>query len=241
MKLIALLGAIAFAGVMTASNASANAGAYLFGYTYPPFDTGVHELILNGGATVLTATNTGWYDFTGSHLASNPDYIVGDCSIGTCGGVGGYNDFFVFDLSGVKGPITSAQLSMFNPSIYPGYSGKPSSTYTNFDVSTAIGTLIADASGATGIYNDLGTGTAFGSTSVSAADNGTQVIVNLNAAALASLTAGEGGQWAIGGTLGTFTPPGVPEPATWGMMLMGFLGLGAVLRRGRRTAATATA
>ena len=33
----------------------------------------------------------------------------------------------------------------------------------------------------------------------------------------------------------------VPEPATWAMMLAGFAGMGAALRRSRRTAATATA
>lgn len=31
----------------------------------------------------------------------------------------------------------------------------------------------------------------------------------------------------------TFVPPGVPEPATWAMMLVGFGGLGAVMRRRR--------
>jgi hypothetical protein len=32
--------------------------------------------------------------------------------------------------------------------------------------------------------------------------------------------------------------PGVPEPATWGLMILGFAGLGAMLRR-QRAAATA--
>lgn len=237
-----ILSASLAAGVAlgAASQASANAGAYLFGYTYAPWNAGFNtqQLILNGGATTLQATSMGWYDYTGSHSAANQDFIVGDCSIGTCGGVGAYNDFFVFDLSGVSGPITSAQLSLGNPgSPYPGYSGVPSSTYTNFDVSTPISTLIADASGATGIYADLGSGVIYAATGVSAADNATQVMVTLNANALASLNTSEGGQWAVGGTLGKFTAPGVPEPATWGMMIVGFGMIGGTLRRRRQAVA----
>ena len=34
-------------------------------------------------------------------------------------------------------------------------------------------------------------------------------------------------------------PPGVPEPATWGLMIVGFMGVGALLRSTRRKAALA--
>ena len=37
----------------------------------------------------------------------------------------------------------------------------------------------------------------------------------------------------------TTTPGGVPEPATWGMMLLGFFGLGGMVRAKRRTVAVA--
>lgn len=36
------------------------------------------------------------------------------------------------------------------------------------------------------------------------------------------------------GDVGQVTPPGIPEPSTWAMMLLGFGGLGAALRRQRR-------
>lgn len=43
---------------------------------------------------------------------------------------------------------------------------------------------------------------------------------------------------ALGGSLGTPTEPGVPEPATWALMLTGFFGLGSMLRRRRGGLAT---
>ncbi len=226
---------MAAAALAGASTASANAGAYAFGYTYSPNNFGVQQLILNGGAITLTAMDMGWYDYKGLHVAVNKDYIVGDCSIGTCGGVGAYNNFFEFDLSGVTVPITSAQLSLGNPSTKPGYSGLSSSTYTTYDVSTPLSALSSDNTSAVGIYNDLGSGTSYGFATVSAADNGTQVMFGLNAAGLASLNAAEGSQWAVGGTLGTFS---VPEPASWALMLVGFGLVGFGLRRSKTRAAS---
>ena len=44
------------------------------------------------------------------------------------------------------------------------------------------------------------------------------------------------GTASYGGSL-SFTPTGVPEPATWAMMLLGFAGIGFQLRRSRRRAA----
>jgi hypothetical protein len=43
----------------------------------------------------------------------------------------------------------------------------------------------------------------------------------------------------FGVRLDSAVSPGVPEPATWGLMLVGFGGLGALMRRGRRLAFTA--
>jgi hypothetical protein len=146
-----------------------------------------------GPSLTVDAADSGWWDSTGSHDASNDNFIVG--TLGTQ-----YRDFFVFDLSAVSLPIVGAQLRLFQQSGAYG-SLDPTETYTVFDVTTPIPDLGASGSGQTAIFDDLGTGASFGSTTVSAADNGGFVSVTLNAAALASLNASSGGLAAVGGAL----------------------------------------
>jgi hypothetical protein len=229
-----LLGAVAAAGLIlgATSAAHADADAYLFAYTYSPYVYGPQELIING-STTIQAYATGWYDYTGSHDSANPDYIVGNCSLGSCGGDASYNDFFTFDLSGVSGPITSATLSLGNPSV--GYSGASTATFTTYDVSTPIDSVTASQSGAVSIYNDLGSGTSYGAVGVGPFDNNGQVDIVFNSAGLTALSAAEGGEFAVGGSLGVFSG-GVPEPATWATMLLGMGLMGAVFRRRPREA-----
>jgi len=140
-------------------------------------------------AAFVNATDRGWYDDTGFHDPSNLNYIAG-FDRGTQ-----YRDFFVFDLSGISNPIISASLRLWNPS--NGTTGP--GTFQVSDVSTPIPSLTAGGSGQTATFNDLGTGTSFGSVAVSTADNGTFVTVNLNASALAFLNANLGNTIAFGG------------------------------------------
>ena len=79
-------------------------------------------------------------------------------------------------------------------------------------MTTPISTLTAGGSGLVGIYNDLGSGTLFGSLLFSEADNGSLLSINLNASALAAISAAISGDgnFAIGGS--TAEAGSVPSP-----------------------------
>ena len=185
--------------------------------------TGTQQLILTiGGTQTVSASFTGWWDSTGFHDPTNLNYGVGDGNT-----TPDHHDFFVFNLANVAGTITAAQLSIGND--VAGYAaGVPptTSTYQMYDVSTSIAALEASNSGQVAIFNDLASGTSFAARTVSAADNGTQVLMTLNASGIAALNAAEGGQFAIGGAL---TTANAPEPGT--VILLGSALAGLLFRR----------
>src|SRR5262249_40469503 len=120
---------------------------------------------------VLSAVDTGAWTSTGNHTPGVENYIAGQTTTNQ------FHDFFVFNLAGVTQTIGAAQLVAFNP--FNGYSSsQPSDTLTLFDVSTPIINLTGFGTGQTGIYNDLGSGTSYGSTTVSALSNGQPVSVS---------------------------------------------------------------
>jgi hypothetical protein len=213
------------AALLAASSASA-VNSYMFGFT----PSGSQTLSLNGGAIVIQASVEGWIDDMGNSNGGSGNYIVGNCAVAGCNGTDGeYRDFFAFDLSNVNVPITSASLSLGNPS--NGFNGDPA-TYTNWDVTDSLSQLEA---GGLAAYADLGSGIEDAATAVGAFDNGTQVSITLDAATVAALNKAEGGTFLIGGALNGST---VPEPAAWTMMLVGFGAAGALVRASRRQRAT---
>jgi hypothetical protein len=144
----------------------------------------------------LSAIDSGWWDDTGFHDDFNNNYITGKFATATFG------DFFVFDLASLSQPITGAQLRVFNPS-NGFFSADPSETYTLFDITTPIPNMRATGTGQVAIFDDLRSGTPFGSTVVTNASNGQIVTVNLNAAGIADLNSRLGNQAALGGTITT--------------------------------------
>jgi hypothetical protein len=179
------------------------------------------QLSLNGGAFVLNSTNRGWYNNSGSNTTTNKNYIAGTVAPGVTA-----NNFFLFDLTSVGVPITSATLQLVNPAT--GYSStNPTQTYTVYDVSTSFASISA-GTGGVAAFNDFGSGGLYAIKSVSAADNGTTVAVGLNGSAVADLEAARtgSGQWGAGGTL---SASAAPEPGTFALLALG--GLALVKRR----------
>ena len=137
----------------------------------------------------ISATGSGWYRSNGGHVAVNPNYIV------QVNGSANNRNFFVFDLTGVADTILSAVLRLENPQTV---NNGIASTYTLYDVSTGVASLMADQSGATGIYADLGTGTSYGSAALSSSVSPGFVEISLNTTAISALNS-TSGLFALGG------------------------------------------
>jgi hypothetical protein len=219
---------------------------------------------------VLTYTNRGSYDAEGVGPfggGGNPDggYIVGDLrdpgGSHACypGCSAEYRSFLVFDMSSVTQLITSAQLelSVAGPgggSLYSGagfFSGAGSENFELHDVITPIETLL-NRTDKIGTHADLGNGVVYGNRTMTAADQGTVVSIELNSSAIAALNAATG-LFAMGGSLTTldsfanyeivFASSGgvanvtrlrltvIPEPSTFLL-----LAIGAISLLGRRKA-----
>jgi fibronectin-binding autotransporter adhesin len=153
------------------------------------------QLRLTFGTSVLiNATTNGWYDNTGYHVAANGNYLVGE--------LGGkiYRDFFVFDLPGMSARPMGAELL-----VKPYAIGSPTNWVTCqlHDVTTPIGTLVNNASGATDIFADLADGDAYGGRELYLTESNLTVnsSVPLNGAFTAAAFANQGGQIALGGAL----------------------------------------
>jgi hypothetical protein len=236
MKMLIFAAALVAASFSTAAVAGASQAS--FAYTE---GQGVNVRLRINGTTNLTALHRGWVDDFGTNNGGGAfgNYLTGICGTSdNCNGSDqAYRNYFVFDLANIIGAITSAELRLdqplnrFSESDFDGYiSTQPSHIYTLWDTDVS-GSSLSLARGV-GLFNDLGGGVAYGSTTVSAAKNGTIVGVTFNAAGLAALNnyAQQGQRAAFGGAL-DLVGGAVPEPASWAMMIAGFGFVGAAARR----------
>lgn len=226
----------------TALTAVAALAAPLAGVTAQPTQTvfsysnsGMTTTLLLNGTTEIAASARGWYKESGETNggSSGNNFIVGTCGTVACGGDGGaYRNWFRFNLANFAPTVTSAVLRLDNPS--DGFFNElgASLNYNLFDIATGFAGLGGVNSVA--VFNDLGTGTQYGTTNVTSAQNGATVAITLNAAALASLNAGrQDGLWALGGNISNTSV--VPEPSTYALMMAGLAGI-AIVGRSRRRA-----
>ncbi|MBI4902156.1 MAG: BACON domain-containing protein [Acidobacteria bacterium] len=158
----------------------------------------------HAGTVTVPASNYGSYHSNGTFGWTNNHGVAYSQ---TSNPPGEMRNFFVFDLTGLAGKITGAKLRAYNPT--SGFLGPGSEVYTLFDVSTALDTLIP-IKGGVNTFTDLGTGTQFGSVTVTATANGTIVEVTLNSAGVAYLNSANG-KIAIGGALTALTKAGPSE------------------------------
>jgi hypothetical protein len=186
-----------------ASTASAD---YLYGNSNA---TAANKLIVNGVVELQPGENQGWWSGTEANSASNVNYFVGTLADSSAD----LNNFFVFDISDLTGPVTSAVLQL---QFYNAFSTAGASTilYSLFDVSTEAAVLNQNDGTSWAIHDDLGSGNHYGSfaiaTNLAAGD---VVTLSLNGAGLADLNAAidtDAQHFAIGGTL-SFTPVVAPN------------------------------
>jgi len=130
----------------------------------------------------LAATNRGWWNSQGSHSSLNLNTLTGDLYNSE------YRSFFTFDVSGTPVGVIGATLRLEIENV----NSPDAETATISDVSTSAAELAANgANSATdiAIFDDLGTGSAYGSFAVDASSVGAILDIPLSGAVLADLNA----------------------------------------------------
>jgi hypothetical protein len=152
----------------------------------------------NAATITVDASASGAYNAAGARVSATQNFLTGQFERVE------RRSFFAFDLASVAGTVTAAKLRLFNPEVSQflhGYvSPDPSETLAFWDATTLAASLLDGSAGVAG-FADLGSGTLFGTRSVSAVDNGTVIEIDLNADALAALNAAAGGDFVLGGSL----------------------------------------
>ena len=139
-------------------------------------------------------------------FASNGSRTSGNYSVGWIQPPGAeLRDLFVFDVSEFDGTITSALLHLATaPTGQPTYPNlAQSETFTLFDITTDLPTLMVGSPGAAG-FDDLGAGTIYGAVTAVKGEVGAVIDVPLTAAGVDYLN-DSSGEVAFGGAITTLT------------------------------------
>ena len=113
-----------------------------------------------------------------------------------------HRNYFVFDLAGVTDNVTAAHFVVHSP--FGSYiSPDPTETWTIFDYSSDIAILQNQSSISVPAYNDLGSGTVYGSVVVSESSEAFLVAINLNNDAITNINNTRGNKLALGGAITT--------------------------------------
>jgi hypothetical protein len=171
--------------------------------------------------------NQGWWSTAVSNESTDDNYSVGTDHLDP----GIVNNYFTFDLRGLRGAVVGATLSLprgwGNQQIWG--DGPHSLTYGLWDVSSDAAVLNDRINNPNvAIFNDLATGIQYGSYDLPTSGDPNDILrLALNAQALQDIQTAQGSFFSIGGTV---TGP-LPEPSSLLMMATGILGVAGVLRR----------
>lgn len=210
------------------------------------------SIIAQADTITIQAMQTGWYRSDGLNNGV-PSVGLNSYFVGRTFSREVYRNYFVFNLTYITG-VTSAELRIYNINGSSVLDHDPSENYTIYNVATPA--LDLGGANSVAVYDDLGSGTIYGSIDVPYSFEANYVVLNLNAAAIQAIQQ-NGGLFAIGGAITTldrsFGPEAlfaggmadvtltvqgqhvpVPEPATLLLLGTGLLGAATRLRRKRR-------
>jgi VCBS repeat-containing protein len=122
------------------------------------------------------------------------------------------SSFFVFDLSGISGKISSVNLELQ----LVAYSANETEMIRFFDITSDIASLQTGALNTNTAMTDIGSGAYYGAQTFSAAGVGAIHSVTLTAAAVADIQQRSGGLFAIGAALYMYNGPSYDEYLSFG-------------------------